>query len=484
MQKKQYLRLANLFLDLENPRFEKQSSQVEALNTMAREQGDKLIALLKDIIAHGLNPTDLPIVMPSSDKGFVVLEGNRRIACLKLLKKPSILNDKTLRSKYSKLHDSSKDKTPKSIECLIVDERKEAYLWIERKHEGEQGGMGTVPWNSEQKDRFIAIKTGKGSKTLQLIEFMKEAAGEDDEFKAQLKDVGNTNLERFLSTEYVRTKLGLILDKGEYYSRYPLSELMKGLRAVVKRLSSKEFKVADIYKAQDRVDYIDKFTPDELPDTTQKRDTQWSLKGYEKDNTANNKGTADTNQNQQGTNDSKQKGGEQNPQGGGAAGDQRPTTRETLIPQGLIFTIPNERINRMFVEMKSLDLNDTPNICAVMMRVFVEWSMDCFIETYNLKNEKQMNPNYRRSIREKFSDVLEKLKTLHVVHPDYYKGMETAFSEEASSIFSFHTLNAYVHNNSFNPIPSELMLSWDNAQPFIEALWKAVNEKQNKNKEK
>ena len=83
-----------------------------------------------------------------------------------------------------------------------------------------------------------------------------------------------------------------------------------------------------------------------------------------------------------------------------------------------------------------------------------------------------------------FADVVEKMKMLHCITSDDFKGLETAFSEDASSIFSFHTMNAYVHNKSFNPIPSELMLSWDNAEPFIKALWKAVNDKLNKNKQK
>ena len=58
MQKKQTIRLANLFLDLRNPRYEVQGSQKEALNTLAKDQGDKLLRLLGDIIQNGLNPSE------------------------------------------------------------------------------------------------------------------------------------------------------------------------------------------------------------------------------------------------------------------------------------------------------------------------------------------------------------------------------------------------------------------------------------------
>ena len=161
MPRKLNIKLSNLYLDLHNPRYEEQRSQNEALNTIAGEQNDKLLVLLRDIIAHGLNPSDIPIVMPDKERvnGYIVLEGNRRIAALKLFKKPAILTTASLRQKYSKLNEKNKEGIVKSIECLVVDSRDEANLWIERKHEGEMNGAGTVRWDNVQKSRFLASKT-------------------------------------------------------------------------------------------------------------------------------------------------------------------------------------------------------------------------------------------------------------------------------------------------------------------------------------
>ncbi len=145
MSKKVNISLSNLYLDLQNPRYEEQSSQNEALNTIAGEQKGKLVVLLKDILEHGLNPSDIPIVMPDPERGsgYVVLEGNRRVAALKLFKKPRILTNVTMRQRYSKLHDDYKSKNIRTVECLVVNSREEANLWIERKHEGEMNGAGT-----------------------------------------------------------------------------------------------------------------------------------------------------------------------------------------------------------------------------------------------------------------------------------------------------------------------------------------------------
>ena len=69
MSRRLTLSLSNLYLDLQNPRYEEQQSQNEALNTIAGEQKGKLIVLLKDILENGLNPSDIPIVMPDPTRG-------------------------------------------------------------------------------------------------------------------------------------------------------------------------------------------------------------------------------------------------------------------------------------------------------------------------------------------------------------------------------------------------------------------------------
>lgn len=489
MAKNVKLKLANLFLDLGNPRYEEQANQAEALNTIATAQGDKLLALLRDIIEHGLNPSEMLIVAPMDpergrgNNSYVVLEGNRRVAAMKLLRNPNILCDEKLKAKYVKLHDKHKDRVPKQIECVVL-KPEVASLWIERKHEGELGGVGVVQWDSVQKTRFNNKNSGKDSKVLQIIDFMKSVAGNDEEFSEQIDKIGPTNFERLFSTPEVRYKLGLDVKKGMFVAYHEPEEIIRGLRSVVRHMAKDSFTVDDIYYKEDRLKFIAKVGKDgELPDETKRKESTWVLREYQTGQNSSS-GSGDNQNNQQGG--SQGKNGNENDNKGGTddKSKQLPTSRETLVPQGLTLTIPNERINRLFVEMKTLDLNDTPNICAVMMRVFVEWSIDSFLQTYDVKGEKQQNPKLTRSIREKFSDVVEKMKTLHCITSDQLKGLETAFSEDASSIFSFHTLNAYVHNNSFNPIPSELMLSWDNAQPFIEALWKAVSEKENKNKQK
>ncbi len=476
MSKKLTLKLSNLYLDLQNPRYEEQKSQNEALNTIAKEQGSKLLVLLKDIIDNGLNPSDIPIVMPdpAKDNGYIVLEGNRRIAALKLFNKTGILTSTSQRQRFSKLHDSHKNAIPKSIECLVVDTREEANLWIERKHEGEMNGAGTVRWDSVQKGRFLACKTGKDTRAVQLIDFMKAATEGDNQFEEQLRKVGTTNLDRMLGTPEVRSSLGLEYNHGEYSSRYEWAEVLKGLKAIVKRMSKDDFKVGDIYRKEDRLQFIADIPVDELPDKTKKVGNPWKLKDFipsKQKSIPEDEG------------EEEQEKGDEKDKGKGKAGEpsqqERPTSREMFLPEDLVLAIPNDRINRIYNELKLMSHLTLPNACAVMSRVFLELSVDKYMEAFKLlKNDAMTGARDKRDLKQKTNEVIHHMNRTRCADEAITKGMKALVNKD-SSPFSIDTMNAYVHNGDFNPIPENLMLTWDNIQPFVIALWKAVNEKGN-----
>lgn len=471
--KKQNLKLSNLFLDLLNPRFEEQKSQNEALNTMAMDQKDKLLVLLRDIIINGLNPSDIPIVMPDAEKknGFVVLEGNRRVAALKLLGKPTIIASTSLRKKYESLQKKYGHSVIKTIECLIVNSRDEANLWIERKHSGEQNGIGTVQWNSVQKDRFHSIKTGKDTKVIQVLDFIKVISGGDDQFAPLLGKAKSTNLERLISTPDVRTRLGLDYSQGVFFSRIQPTEVQKGLKAVISRLAKDDFTVKDIYRKEDRLNFLHRIPDEELPDITKRSETKWELKSYKK---AIDPRVEKSNQ-EQSSSVSTIAPHENNPKGESIA-DPRPTDRTLFIPEGFVLTIPNDRINRLFSELKRLSHLSFPNVCSVLMRVFLELSVDFYLEVFGLLKDGVVSGAMdSRDLKQKTKSVVEDLTNKKYIDIAKARGIKNYFNKDQSS-FCIDSLNSYVHNNDFNPIPSSLMLAWDIVQPFLGILWKAIND--------
>src|SRR5690242_15924125 len=104
-------------IDLSNPRHPNQTSQRDAIHTIAHEQGAKLYALAEDIVKMGLNPSELPLVTPADQEDmYTVLEGNRRVTALKLLTSPQLLASvnlpANLDSKYRALRMSAGNDIP------------------------------------------------------------------------------------------------------------------------------------------------------------------------------------------------------------------------------------------------------------------------------------------------------------------------------------------------------------------------------------
>lgn len=66
-----------------------------------------------------------------------------------------------------------------------------------------------------------------------------------------------------------------------------------------------------------------------------------------------------------------------------------PTQRKTLIPNNCIIRISNPKANKIYDELKKIDVRSFVNCAAVTLRVFLELSVDTFIEKKDyLKKEK------------------------------------------------------------------------------------------------
>lgn len=163
-----------LDLDTSNPRIAKAGSQREALQRILDDQKTKLAVLAEDIAENGLNPTDRWIVMQHDDNGhYIVLEGNRRLAAIKLLNNPAVLRDldvsPSLRKRFESLAAMYNSSTADTIDCHVVADRTEAERWIQQRHTGENGGKGIAAWSGLAAARFRG-----DNPALQALDFVLE----------------------------------------------------------------------------------------------------------------------------------------------------------------------------------------------------------------------------------------------------------------------------------------------------------------------
>lgn len=147
--KKDQVSLDNLVFDTENPRFVTgdsfSSSEDATIITKLHEISD-LNELIFSISSNGYLDVEPLIVMPSKNGKYIVLEGNRRLATLKLLNNPEL--QKLCNISVPKAMESSQQ--IEKISVIIVEKKVDAASYIAFKHVN-----GAFRWDSFAKARFM-----------------------------------------------------------------------------------------------------------------------------------------------------------------------------------------------------------------------------------------------------------------------------------------------------------------------------------------
>lgn len=445
------LDLSLLSVNIENPRFEMVGNQREAIAQMIEDQGQKLIKLAQDIIDNGLNPSELVLVTPheKTENQYNVLEGNRRISALKLLANPDLIpeRNKSFLNYFKKLSEVFYDNPITEIPCVIFNNESDANRWIKLKHTGENEGIGVVSWDAQQKARFEERVEGKSSYALQVIDFLRNQNIEGN-LKLRLQNIPSSSFQRLLTDPDFRKTIGIEINDGKVYSNLPSEEIVKPLSKVVKDLLRSDFTVKEIYYKDDRLNYIETFKPADLPNKSS------IFKSWELTSS--------------------------NPPTNKSLGNSSPailvkanskplsTSRNSIIPKSLIIHINQPRINKIYRELKDLDLRQFCNASAITFRVFIELSIDSFIEAQNISTVTKDD-----KLRKKVEVVANILETNKHLDKQKLKGIRNSIGNN-NHILSIDTFNSYVHNKHLNPSETDLKIAWDNIELFIVKLWELI----------
>lgn len=420
--KKESVKLNKLLVNPENPRFEPVKSQEGAILTMMEEVPDKIKTLAEDIVEYGLNPGKSIYVVPHKDK-YLVMEGNRRVVALKLLDNPSIVNlDKKTLSFFKELGSKENKYIKNKLDVVIFEKEEDIYHWMELEHTGENKGAGSVGWNSKQKDRFKSqIKGEKVSKGMQVLDFMEDS-------DIEIEGITKTNMDRLLGTPEVREKIGVQFKNGELKIDNK-KKVLENLNIISKEMRKDDFNVGEIYYADQRKDWINKTLKSQESKSKQNKDKKEKTKKKDK--------------------------------------RSLPARRKFLIPKRCVIKIRKSRLNKIFRELKEISVDDYENAVSVLFRVFLEGSVDAFIEENNIKvkQNKRHNPSLSKKV-EKVRDNLN-------LDKNEKKIINKTISSK-NSIYSIDTFHSYVHNNKLHPSPKDLKNTWDNLEPIIKKIWKSI----------
>lgn len=140
--------LEHLFLDEENPRLPKSiqhSSEKEILEYMLLDAS--LIELMLAIGKNNFFPGEQLLVIKINEKDYKVIEGNRRLSAVKLLKNPNLVS--VQRSKIQQVVNES-EYYPTEIPCLVFKNSDEIHNYLGYKHI-----TGIKEWKLLEKARYL-----------------------------------------------------------------------------------------------------------------------------------------------------------------------------------------------------------------------------------------------------------------------------------------------------------------------------------------
>ncbi len=453
------LKITELLLNPTNPRFDPVKHQIEVIEAMIDDQKDKLVTLAKHIVEFGLNPTDIVLIQPK-DKNWIVKEGNRRITALKLTNEPNLIPDRysKIRRDFNELNAIADNSLVENIPCVVITDEKLSNEWIKLKHTGENKGIGTVGWNAQQTGRFGTQMSGKTDERMVFLDYLRSRSDIPTEFKKQFYKIKKTNFDRLMGDPDVRALLGVVNENGSYNLVDGINEY---LLAVLYDLAFEDLSVGKIYHKDDRELYIkelkarienkyarDNSSAGDYNNTDSTQSNTESTNG----NKTENYGNDETNKNKDTAN--------------GSRGKSYPVNRKMLVPAQHKLTISHPRIVKIFNELKNLDTEIYPNASAVLFRVFIELSVDCYI------SKKQISSvNIDSKLASKIEAVANHLEEIKLMTKHELRAVRQMSSSQTQNN-SVKTFHSYVHNKDVTPVSADIKTAWDDLWTFIENIWR------------
>lgn len=443
------LKVEHLVLDNDNPRITHAESQQQALQKVVRDQKTKLVKLAESIVEHGLSPIERLMVLEvsSSPKRYIALEGNRRVAALRLLTNPAAMTGLNMPNsmqraieRLAKIFDKS---NVEPIDAFEVASRDEGRYWIELRHNGEAQGRGVVGWRP-----IVAARYRKKEPAIQAFDMVMDQGGfAEDDAESIREGFSLTTLRRLIESTDVLKELGLSVEKGQLRTVLPGNELIKPLKRIIQDIADKEVDSRSLNTTDKMLSYVRGFGKTDKPDFSKKvvsRPVEGIPKSEFTKPAAKSRGRKKT----------------------------KRLVRTSVVPKNCPVNVTNNRIAEIYQELCTLKLDVARNGIAVLMRVFLEMSIDHFLEDNGVSLKFMPQKGTRelwKTLDKKLAEVVAMLVSMKVPQAHF-----AALSRDlgvASSPMNTDLFHLYVHDRFATPSPGELTAAWDHAQPLFEKIW-------------
>lgn len=236
----------------ENPRHAIAMNEKDTLKKLYEAVGNQyMLNLAEDIKNFGLlGNQQLVVVYKDEIKKYVVYEGNRRIAAIKLLMNLSYFDflDKATHDKAEKI--SKEMSNPiQEVLCYITDEE-EAFFIMERLHSGEDKGRGVKAWSSREKDVFKVRRSDK--KTLPyLIDFYVKKYCDNFDITSVMPF---TTIQRIFGNKKIKLEIGLDVNDESTFTESRMKLIVNISKDIAENVKKEGLSMTRLYNLASEIE--------------------------------------------------------------------------------------------------------------------------------------------------------------------------------------------------------------------------------------
>lgn len=461
------LPISELHLWDENARFpDKYYNQDEqVLLKYFLSKDDFKVRQLIDEIAADFDMPQLEklVVWQDEEDRYIVLEGNRRLAAYKLLLSPRISEDNVLIQHINSLNCPISNAT--NIECIIVSTKEKGLRYIDRKHIKSNN---EVNWQEPERanyrirrntaTRTELIKTGITKMVMSLEDIpeeMKEAVLGRGFVTTFFRIVASTLANSKYEYNINEDGAFIVLREQQFKSELSviINDVLNRQTFHGKRITSR-----DLNREEAIEDYLNNIKETDESKVKEQIHNRTSSDIFGE--SAVSLSSSITNNKQRVL--------------------PKSIDRSYLIPSSCRLSILEPKINNIYRELREGLLidnstNTVPNAVGILFRVFIEISIDCFLEKkgVTLKKDVKLSGKINKCCDMMESEQIASNAQLHNIRK---------VAENSNDILNINNFHDYVHSMTRQPLPNDLKLKWDNLQEFFQILWQYLYLKEkNKN---
>lgn len=462
---------SKILMDGENPRHEIFNDQKEIINWHVNVLGDQLIQLMRSIAKDGLSDIEKILVQPQGNV-YVVKEGNRRMAALKLLRDPSLCDDPLFKKKIDNINQPLNFNY--KIDCISCDDRHRVLWMMGLRHLGQQNGAGTFKWGAAEKSRHEQDYSGKARywRSLHFINYALDHKLITDQQAARISEK-ISNLDRLVPSAEFKKTLGVSYKDSSVRVSIEKAVHDQILGKILERLSEPSFIVSKIYDSAEKISFLTEIL-DEISNKNPSSDNEKKLSTEKFPLPVKSENhTSPPNQ---------------KPVIAGTLEDlypkpkprklQNPAERDKLFIGSLSIPPAKTKCSTLYRQIDTLKLSEHGLVVACAARALVDISSQIYIEDFKLGENLRKNSFGQIALGDMVKAISANLFKERRISKELNNLITSGDAANPNSFLHPQSLHAFMHGRYENSM-TNLKEAWDRCyEEYLRSLWNHIKDSQ------